>query len=47
MKWAIIDLCEAITKLFNLVVGEGLIASWTNKNAQIYFIVAKETSWGI
>jgi hypothetical protein len=39
MKWATIDLCEPITKLFNIVAREGFLASWTTNNIQMIFKV--------
>ena len=35
MKWAALDLCEPITRLFNLVAKEGIPASWNTNITQM------------
>ena len=46
LKWAISYLCESITKLFDLVVREGFMASWTTNIIQMIFKSEKELPIG-
>ena len=44
LKWVANDLCEPITKLFNLVASEGFPTSWTTNIIQIIFKSSKRST---
>ena len=46
LKWVAIDLCEPITKLFNLVAREGFLASWTTNIIQMISKSSQRNSLG-
>ena len=46
LKWVANDLCEPITKLFNLVAREGFPASWTINIIQMIFKSDERSSLG-
>ena len=46
LKWAANDLCEPITKLFNLVAREGFPTSWTTNIIQMIFKSGERNSMG-